>query len=140
MRLLGIFFGDMMPQIEKLHTISWKKLAKPKFLVGLGIRTACHQNKIQFLKRIWRFNSDSNSLWARILKGKYGETISKRKTLKSHSLHSMQRIVPIYTSWTRKIIGDGKDTYLWEDTWLSNSLRSSFIGLLKKSELEKTKK
>lgn len=39
---------------------------------GLGIRTANHQNKIQFLKRIGHLNEKPNTLWSKIIRNKYG--------------------------------------------------------------------
>lgn len=46
------FFWGHSSSTKKLHTIKWENVAKPKNLGGLGIRSANHQNKVQFMKRI----------------------------------------------------------------------------------------
>lgn len=131
------FFWGHDASSRKLHTVNQENIAKPKKYVGLGIRSACHQNKIQILKHIQYFNTNPDNLWTTIMKSKYGQDILNRRTFKSHSLRNMQKIMPIYSSCTKNIIGDGKKHKTLGRYMVRKQFRMKFIGSLSKIDLEK---
>ena len=61
------FFGKK----EKIHLISWKKIAKPKKDGGLGIQAVRVKNVALLAKLNWRLHSEPSSLWAKVLTQKY---------------------------------------------------------------------
>ena len=59
---------------RKIHAVKWENVTKPKNLGGLGIRDNTTMNTVAMAKLNWRLQNEDNSLWARILKGKYKST------------------------------------------------------------------
>lgn len=54
-----------------MHTISWSKVCRPKEIGGLGMPNLHLLNETCMEKLGWRFRQ-SNVLWYKVLKGKYG--------------------------------------------------------------------
>lgn len=71
-RLSCNFLWGSSENKKKLHLIGWKKITKPKKEGGLGIQTTKEKNKALLAKLNWRFNTEKDSLWARVLSQKYG--------------------------------------------------------------------
>lgn len=61
---------------RKMHLVSWEEVCKPKCCGGLGLRKAEGANKILFMKLGWRFLSNPDALWIKLLKAKYVKTDS----------------------------------------------------------------
>lgn len=55
----------------------------------------------------------------------------------SHTYRSMQKLQPIFMGCFRKIIGNGRDTDIWNDYWLNPNLRSRISGSLSKKDIGK---
>lgn len=58
-------------QSNKKSPINWKTLTYHKSRGGLGIRNLITLNKAYIMKNTWRLIHDKNSLWAKVMKGKY---------------------------------------------------------------------
>lgn len=56
---------------RKVHLISWEMLQNPKDEGGIGITSAKQENSAFLTKREWIILSETNSLWARVLRSKY---------------------------------------------------------------------
>lgn len=54
-----------------------------------------------------------------IFLNKYEENLPKKRTTQYYTYRGIQRVMPLYNSCIRSIIGDGKNTNLWYDTWLN---------------------
>lgn len=72
------FIWGSTPDKKKLHVAGLDKVAKPKYLGGLGIRLAGFANEIALAKLNWRVDRENDSLWAKVLKNNYGEFSSTR--------------------------------------------------------------
>ena len=112
--------------------VSWKTLELPKPLGGLNIGNIHHRNMGLMFKWIFRFFSESNSLWQEVIKAKYaygpGLTIAE---LPAPSQGGPWRAIvstitqhPITSSWlrtkVRKKIGNGESTLFWHDIWVGD--------------------
>lgn len=56
---------------RKVHWMGWEKVTQPKVEGGLGLQSAKGRNLVMLTKLNWRFHTESESLWARVLKAKY---------------------------------------------------------------------
>ena len=56
---------------KKMHWVGWRKVTRPKEHGGLGLQTAKGRNTALLVKLKWRFHSEKNAPWARLLRLKY---------------------------------------------------------------------
>ena len=54
------------------HLVAWKEVSRPKCKGGLGIGSSKEKNKVLLFKWIWRFPNEQESLWAKVIKSKFG--------------------------------------------------------------------
>ena len=119
--------------------MKWKKCLTSKKDGGLGIGSLFALNRAFLFKWIWRFWSDQNALWVKVVKSIYGANglIGKRLSNNvSNSpwisiLKAVQKLesdgIRLF-SFCKKKIGDGKSTLFWDDIWLGDSpLKVFFI-------------
>lgn len=59
---------------QKPYLVNWATMCMEKQKRGLGIRSLSVFNKTLMGKWSWRFVSKRNSLWKRVIVGKYGQT------------------------------------------------------------------
>lgn len=75
------------------------KICKPKEYVGLGFRWLQDKNKVALAHVTWRFFIESDKLWVRMLRAKYGDPrdIKKEKIIssQSHNCATLWRIIAI---------------------------------------------
>ena len=57
---------------RKLHLVNWKKACLPLQSGGLGIRNMAIFNKALLGKWLWRYSTESTSLWRQVIDSKYG--------------------------------------------------------------------
>ena len=57
---------------KKIHLISWDSIARKKSMGGLGIQRILAFNSALLAKWWWRFGTDKQSLWLKVIKAKYG--------------------------------------------------------------------
>ena len=56
---------------QKMHWVGWRKVTRPKEHEGLGLQMAKGRNTALLAKLNWRFHSEKNAPWARVLRLKY---------------------------------------------------------------------
>lgn len=59
-------------EARKINWVAWAKICKDKEKGGLGIKNLKTFNTALLGKWLWRVKTESQSLWARILREKYG--------------------------------------------------------------------
>ena len=64
-------FGEHLNRPKKVHWVGWDKITRPKAEGGLGLQSAKGRNIALLSKLNWRFHTESESLWAKVLKNKY---------------------------------------------------------------------
>lgn len=55
--------------MKKMHWVAWAKVTKLKEEGGLGIQSARGRNLALLTKLNWRFQTEGESVWAKVLKG-----------------------------------------------------------------------
>ncbi|GKC19658.1 hypothetical protein Tco_1021808 [Tanacetum coccineum] len=121
------FFNGTDPLSKKPIWVKWNKVLALKDKGVLGISSFYALNRALLFKWVWRFHTQSSSLWAKVIKrihdedGKIGKNISKYqmsiwldivRDMESLKYQGMNFVDHIH----RKM-GNGVDTYFWDDVW-----------------------
>nr|GEW64351.1 RNA-directed DNA polymerase, eukaryota [Tanacetum cinerariifolium] len=93
-------FNGVENKERKLSMISWKKVLAAKNKEGLGISSLFAQNRALLFKWIWHFLTNDASLWSRFSKAIFGINLLSHAKIK---------------------VGNGINTSVWNDVWLSES-------------------
>ena len=67
---------------KKMHWVGWHKVTRPRKEGGLGLQSAKGRNTSLLAKLNWRFHSEKDSLWARVLRNQY---CTRRRTSLANS-------------------------------------------------------
>lgn len=108
---------------KKIHLVNWEELCKPIKLGGLGIKSLGMMNKALLAKWVWRFGEESQCLWPRIIRDKYGgpQSIWSPQIRSSPYGCSVWKHITIQaqlvTSFPLISIGDGCTISFWLDKW-----------------------
>ncbi|CAA7052738.1 unnamed protein product [Microthlaspi erraticum] len=117
------FWWDTKPGKRKMCWLAWGKLTRPKNQGGLGFQEIQSFNNSLLAKLSWRILTKPDCLLSRILKGKYcRDTDFLNVPITSSTSHGWRGILigrDLLKTNLGKVIGDGKDTSLWNDPWLS---------------------
>lgn len=106
---------------KKYHLIRWTKICKSKKKGGLGIKDIRKMNVSLLCKWFWKLENESG-LWQEIINFKYLKkdsicTVKHRQT-DSAIWTDMLKIKGVYLQGRKMILGNGKRTLFWHDTWL----------------------
>jgi hypothetical protein len=109
--------------IKKYHLVKWSDVCQPKDQGGLGV-TDLHLKNVSLLcKWIWRLENEEG-LWQDLIKAKYLKkcTFSQCKPSPSHShfWSGLVAIKDIFYSCCKRVLGDGRKTIFWEDSWVGH--------------------
>ena len=66
------WWGDLGDR-RKIHLVKWLDVCKAKIFEGLGLRRLDNLNQALLDKWLWRFFVECESLWRKIICGKFGE-------------------------------------------------------------------
>ncbi|GJX08249.1 RNA-directed DNA polymerase, eukaryota, reverse transcriptase zinc-binding domain protein [Tanacetum coccineum] len=124
---VGRFFNGVDINGRKPIWIKWSKVLAPKEKGGLGVSNFYSLNKALMFKWVWRFRTQSSSLWVRVIKGIHGEDVSIGKNSKHHhtsiwldivrEVELLKRQGIDLIDFIRKKMSNGAETYFWEDVW-----------------------
>ncbi|GJM95313.1 hypothetical protein PR202_ga12030 [Eleusine coracana subsp. coracana] len=111
---------------RRIHWRRWQDMTRPKSCGGIRVRDTHMFNIAMLGKQGWRLMTNSNSLCARVLKGKYfpnSDFLAARK--KKNSSHTWRAILAgrkaLELGLIRRI-GDGSLTSIWNDRWIPNGV------------------
>ena len=65
------FLWGSSKMARKVHWVGWEKVTQPKKEGGLGFQMVRGRNLALLAKLNWRFQTEGDSLWVKVLKGKY---------------------------------------------------------------------
>jgi ribonuclease HI len=110
---------------KSLHWISWSKLATPKVRGGIGFRDLHLFNLALLGKHGWRFMTNTNSLCARVLKGRYFPECDFMQASVPRSASATWRAIvagreALQTGLIKRV-GSGDSISIWEDKWIPDS-------------------
>nr|GEZ06891.1 RNA-directed DNA polymerase, eukaryota [Tanacetum cinerariifolium] len=121
------FFNGLDINTRKPCWVSWKEVMASNDTGGLGILSMFALNRVLLFKWVWRFISQKNTIWARVIKALHGEdgkignhdsptypsiclTIIKEvDSLKAKGIDLSRFITPI--------LGNGVTTSFWDVPW-----------------------
>lgn len=118
------FFWGSISQKQKLHLLSWDIVTTPKHMGGLGIPKLRPKNISMLTSLNWRFHHTPDSLWAKVLRAKYGRSVTHLSpyyyslpitTNSSYNWKSMAHTSHICHCGTGWNIASGRSIHLWND-------------------------
>lgn len=103
---------------HRTHFCKWEQLKLHKKVWGLGFRDPLCYNRVATMKVVWKFISDHQSLWGRLLKAKYLKgldfwTVAKPARC-SHIWHAILSVRREIKEGSLMLIQDGRTTGIWE--------------------------
>ncbi|GKE26097.1 RNA-directed DNA polymerase, eukaryota, reverse transcriptase zinc-binding domain protein [Tanacetum coccineum] len=98
---------------KKLSFVNWNKVLASKNKGGLGVSSFFAMNRALMFKWVWRFKTDSTSLWAKFILAMHRKDGNLSATAKSSFPSIWLDIIRELHNLKNK----GVDTLFWEDTW-----------------------
>ncbi|KAM2348663.1 hypothetical protein ACFX1X_012268 [Malus domestica] len=135
-KLMKGFLWEGMEEGKKTHLAKWELVTKNKEEGGLGVGNLRNQNEALLAKWLWRLPRESQSLWHKVIRSKYGlqangwdalpqRRVSSRSPWKDISSGSHQ-----FLSCCTFEVGNGERVRFWEDGWLTGGpLKEQFPRL-----------
>ncbi|GKC34596.1 RNA-directed DNA polymerase, eukaryota, reverse transcriptase zinc-binding domain protein [Tanacetum coccineum] len=112
--------------------LAWKIVCRLKDQGGLGFKPLKEWNEVLLMKHVWNIIAKKNTLWDQWvhkvkLKGKnfWEATVDKSD---SWSWRIMVDLRDKMKPFVNVVIGDGKDTSVWYDSWNGNKALASVIS------------
>ncbi|GJT03878.1 RNA-directed DNA polymerase, eukaryota [Tanacetum coccineum] len=121
------FYNGMDINSRKSSWVRWKNVMASKESGGLGVSSLFALNRALMFKWVWRFKSQQNSLWFRVIKALHGNggkigmkskasypslwisIIQETESLKSCGIDLLRFITPV--------LGNGVNTSFWDVPW-----------------------
>ena len=119
------FMWGSMNERKRIHLLNWDTIARTREQGGLGIKKVHQMNLAMLVKIGWRLIVETESLWAKVIRGKYirEEMNTSKFTKKQNSSNAWNGIVPAAGILDKKIkvnAYNGKYTMFWRDKWLED--------------------
>nr|GEU92047.1 RNA-directed DNA polymerase, eukaryota [Tanacetum cinerariifolium] len=132
------FFNGHELNSNKAAWVKWKSVLASKEKRGLGVSSLYALDKALMMKWVWRFYSQKESLWARVIKAIYGDDGQVGKVSKAGSRSCWRNIVNevrILSNQGIKVLDymrikleNEESTAFWDDNWIGgNVLKYSFL-------------
>ncbi|RVW84765.1 LINE-1 retrotransposable element ORF2 protein [Vitis vinifera] len=124
-RFRGIFLWEGGVLEKKVHLIKWSTVCKAKSKGGLGVWSLLLFNKALLCKWCWRFASEGDSLWKKIIKGKFGEEKGRwrsgvvRDSFGVGVWKEIEKHWELFKSMISFAMGNRKRVKFWKDRWCS---------------------
>lgn len=125
-----------------MHLVNWDQVCRSKQFGGLGIKRLLEHNTALLAKWWWRYNKDSDTLWVKIIKSKYGDLDTWKPILPDHgkisniwkdicNIGNLETTIGEIISQGFKIkVNSGNSTKFWSHTWIGDhNLECSFPRL-----------
>lgn len=108
---------------RKARLINWKTLCTPRLAGGLSFKSLVSMNEAFLLKLGWRILASLDSLWVKVMKGKYDRGQFQQFQCKCYPYDSkvwkdISSVWPILTSNIKFCLGNGEKIKFWKHTWL----------------------
>lgn len=110
------------------HLVKWERWANSKEEGGLGVGSLKEKYEALCAKWLWRFPMEPNSLWAMVVKSKYGSATNGWDANPATTVTSLNPWKDISASYQtflqccRFEVGNGNRVRFWEDSWVREGL------------------
>ena len=121
------FFNGVDLNSKKATWVRWKNVLASKEKGGLGVSSLYALNRALMFKWVWRFITQKESLWSRVIKaihgrdGKIGTRLRYgQNSIWCNIIKEMDRLSSQGLDFFRlmqKKVGNGLNTLFWEDCW-----------------------
>nr|GEV56148.1 RNA-directed DNA polymerase, eukaryota, reverse transcriptase zinc-binding domain protein [Tanacetum cinerariifolium] len=123
--------------VDKALWVKWKSVLASKEKGGIRVSSLYALNRALMMKWVWRFYSQKESLWARVIKAIYGNDrqVGKvsgagsrscwRNIVNEVRILSNQGIKVLDYMWIK--LGNGESTAIWDDNWIGGKVLKSPI-------------
>ncbi|GJU36662.1 RNA-directed DNA polymerase, eukaryota, reverse transcriptase zinc-binding domain protein [Tanacetum coccineum] len=128
----GRFFNGHASNCKKTSWVRWQNVLASKEKGGLGVSSLYALNRGLMFKWVWRFFTQNNSLWTKVIKAIHGDDGKVGKTVKSSFpsiwldiVHEMRMLknqdIDILKCMKRKL-GDGMHISFWDEAWCGDTV------------------
>ncbi|KAM7481515.1 hypothetical protein LguiB_006098 [Lonicera macranthoides] len=145
-KLMRNFLWESMDKGKGEHLVAWKIVSKSKEMGGLGIGNLVKRNEALLGKWLWRFSLETESLWHKIIKSKYGlsdNSWDSTKIRRGTYRNPWKAIVQGFENFRKNIrykVGNGSKVSFWSDLWLGNeTMQARFPALFRVTRDSKAK-
>ncbi|GMI83350.1 hypothetical protein like AT4G29090 [Hibiscus trionum] len=125
-----------------IRWVKWNQLCSPKEVGGLGLFNLRVKNRALLNKWMWRFGSEKQDLWRRVIVEKYNmdECMMVPNITPSRITSWVWRNIssPVlnpndsFVSNLRWVLGDGESIRFWSDHWTEvKSLKDAFLRIFR---------
>ncbi|CAL8989771.1 unnamed protein product [Prunus brigantina] len=135
-KLMRSFLWEGVEEGKRDHLVKWERVANSKDEGGLGVGSLKEKNEALRTKWLWRFPMEPNSLWATVVKSKYGSATNgwdANPATMVTSLNPWKDISAGYQTFLQCCsfeVGNGNRVRFWEDSWVREGLlKDSFPRL-----------
>ncbi|GKC13990.1 hypothetical protein Tco_1010772 [Tanacetum coccineum] len=107
--------------------VKWNNVLASKEKGGLGVSSLYALNRALLFKWVWRFYTQKYSLWSKVIRGIHGDDGKLHKKFNHyhpsiwldivHEVRLLKDQGVDLCSFIHKKMGNGSDTFFWEDTW-----------------------
>ena len=122
--LMSDFWWRNNKESRGMHWKAWGHLTQPKDRGGLGFKDLEDFNMALLGKQLWRLIFHPESLLCRVFKSKYfrssdplNATLGSRPSYVWRSMFAAQHLIK---QGARVVIGNGRNTKIWEERWLGS--------------------
>ena len=122
---ISSYYWGGCPEKRKMHWLNWPNMTRSKLHGGMGFRDIATFNLAMLGKQGWRLMMKPQSLFARVLKGKYYPHCDFMQANKGkHSSHTWRAIISgrtVLNMGLIKRVGTGTEINIWEDKWIPSN-------------------
>ncbi|GMJ01570.1 hypothetical protein HRI_003826200 [Hibiscus trionum] len=133
-QIMANFLWGGSSSSKKIHWSKWEVVCRPYCLGGLGVRDLAFQNRALLCKWMWKFSSDKDGMWKKVMCAKYNL---------EHRMLFPSDCSPAKSSWLWKgvlksfyqnddlgcffrnnlklLVGDGLYISFWTDWWIGDA-------------------
>ncbi|GJR11897.1 RNA-directed DNA polymerase, eukaryota [Tanacetum coccineum] len=121
------FFNGAEPTVRKISLFKWENVLAAKEMGGLGVSSFFALNRALIFKWVWRFRTQGNSTWVRVIKALHGEAGNLGCLTKANFPSNWSNIIRSLSNLhnkgidllgvIKKKVGNGESTRFWEDPW-----------------------
>lgn len=147
--LRGFLWGSKEGE-KKLAWVSWEVICKSWREGGLGVKDLGAFNKVLLGKWVWRFLTNKNSLWAKVVKSRFGEIVWSRMGERLEGRRTRRRgwwksVVEVvegregkwFWDYLEVRLGNGEASSFWDGWWSGDQALKEVFPRLYQLSLKK---